>query len=142
MVCQPAALPPAREDGRDWVDIHICRRLKAKRILTNMSQERLATALGISYQQLQRYEAGKGRLPCSMLYRAAAALGVPITYFFDQLADDADYVAEQQLDKAAVTMLRGFQDIPDVETRRCVARLIDALGKSPPDAKPVRKQSA
>ena len=52
-----------------------------------MSQEHLAGTLGISYQQLQRYESGKGRLPSSLLYRVATTLQVPVSYFFEQLVD-------------------------------------------------------
>lgn len=93
-----------------------------------MSQERLAGALGISYQQLQRYESGKGRLPSSMLYRAATALQVPVGYFFEQL-DDSDQPVEPPVDKSVLTIVRNLQEISNPNTRQCLARLIDELRK-------------
>lgn len=101
-----------------------------------MSQERLADALGISYQQLQRYESGKGRLPSSMLYRAATTLQVSVGYFFEQL-QDADPWIEPPVDKAILTIVRNLQDIPNPDTRQCLARLIDELCKPPVPDRPV-----
>ena len=129
MACQPAVTPAPREDRRDWVDLHVAHRLKAKRILENMSQERLARALGISYQQLQRYEAGKGRLTCSLVYRAAKALNVPVTYFFEQMPEGPSAVSDRQPDKATLSAVRNLQGIANPDTRDCLVRLIDVLGK-------------
>lgn len=129
MVCQSAQAQPSPEPGRTPVDLHVGRRLKARRILANMSQERLAAALGISYQQLQRYESGKGRLPSAMLYHAAVALNVPVGYFFEQLADTADPAIEPMVDKSTLAVARNLQEIADPHTRQCLVRLIDALSK-------------
>jgi transcriptional regulator with XRE-family HTH domain len=139
MISQSASLRSAPEPGRDSVDLHVGQRLKARRILANMSQERLATALGISYQQLQRYESGKGRLPSAMLYRAAMALGVPIGHFFEQLDEGAPAAAALPMDKPTLTILRKLQDIANPNTRECLTRLIEELGKTAPKAKSARR---
>lgn len=139
MVCQPVPQRPAPKAGRETVDLHVGRRLKARRILANMSQERLAGALGISYQQLQRYEAGKGRFPSAMLYRAATALNVPIGYFFEQLTDDMAAPAEPVVDKSVLTLVRKLQQIANPDTVVCLTRLIDELGKPGEQAKSARR---
>lgn len=126
---QPSDL--AVSDRRvDWVNLHVCRRLKAKRILCNMSQERLATALGISYQQLQRYEAGKGRLTCSLLYRAAVALEVPIAYFFETIPYGEGEALNMDVEKTALLIGRTVQDIPSAKIQRSLLELIGALARS------------
>lgn len=140
MVCQPVPQRQGPEAGRDYsVDLHVGRRLKARRILANMSQERLARALSISYQQLQRYESGKGRLPSAMLYRAATALSVPIGYFFEQLEDGGGCPGEPAVDKSTLTIVRKLQQVVDPDTRQCLTRLIEELGKPPVQASAARR---
>ena len=130
MVCeQPTILTPHGK-GADWINLHICQRMKARRILRGMSQERLAKALGLSYQQLQRYESGKSRLPSSMLFRAAVALEVPVTYFFaDIMAERADNRADD-LDKAALRALAAIQSLTDDATRHRLLTLIADLAQA------------
>ena len=135
MNSQTASLRTGVEAGRDNLDLHVGRRLKARRILANMSQERLAGALGISYQQLQRYESGKGKLPSSMLYRVAQALNVPIGHFFEQSTDGPGFTTEPPVDKSTLTIVRKLQEIANPNTRQCLARLIEELGKAVPKAK-------
>ena len=127
---QPSPLPPP-DDGADPVNVHVCRRMKTKRILLNMSQERLATSIGISYQQLQRYESGKSRLPCSMMYRASRALNVPINYFFEGILDDCDGTVDHGLDKTALVAVKNIQSLGDGDMRQSLLRLIDDLAHTP-----------
>jgi len=127
MLCQQRSDPPAIVDGADEVNLYVCRRMKAKRILRSMSQERLAKALGISYQQLQRYESGKSRLSCSLLYRAALALDVPVAWFFEGILTDRTFGAEHGLDKAALSAAGNIQRVPDGDTRKALLRLIADL---------------
>jgi transcriptional regulator with XRE-family HTH domain len=123
---QPSPLPTP-DDGADPVNLLVCRRMKTKRILLNMSQERLAKAIGISYQQLQRYESGKSRLTCTMMYRASLALDVPITYFFAGILDDHDGIADHGLDKSALVAVKNIQSLGDRDMRQSLMRLIDDL---------------
>lgn len=123
---QPSDLP-APDGGVDLVNLHVCQRMKARRILRGLSQERLANALGMSYQQLQRYESGKSRLPCSMLYRAALALDVPIGYFFDTIMDNGAHSSEQGLNKAALVAARHIQSLPAGNMRQSLLSLIAEL---------------
>jgi transcriptional regulator with XRE-family HTH domain len=131
---QPSDLP-ALNGGVDWVNLHVCQRMKSKRILCKMSQEHLAKALGMSYQQLQRYESGKSRLPCSMLFRAAMALDVPISYFFEAFLDDRDLGSEQGLDKATLLAARNIQCLPNGKMRQSLLSLIAELAPVPQSGK-------
>ena len=131
MLCPLPSVQHVPDEDVDWVNLHVCQRMKAKRILRDMSQERLAKALGISYQQLQRYESGKSRLPCSMVYRAALALDVPITYFFDTMPADHGHGTEQGPGKAALLAARNIQRLPDGDMRQSLLNLIADLACAP-----------
>lgn len=114
----------------DWVNLHVCRRLKAKRILRHMTQERLAAAMGISYQQLQRYESGKSRLTCSLLYRAALALNVPIGYFFASIPCGDNDGPDPVVEKTALLIGRTVQNIPDAKIQRSLLALVSTLARA------------
>lgn len=71
------------------VDIHVGNRLRLRRRQLGMSQERLACGLGLTFQQVQKYERGANRISASKLYEAARCLEVPVSHFFEGLADPA-----------------------------------------------------
>lgn len=74
----------------DPVDLHVGDRLRLKRRLTGVTQDDLANAIGVSAQQLRKYESGQNRVSAASLYRIAAQLGVPMAYFFEGFEDDDD----------------------------------------------------
>lgn len=67
------------------VDIHVGQQLRIRRIHSNLSQTELGQKVGLSYQQVQKYESGKNRISASMLYEIASGLNVPVGCFFDGL---------------------------------------------------------
>lgn len=69
------------------VDIHVGLRMRTRRKALGMSQEQLATALGLTFQQIQKYERGTNRVSASKLYETATAFQTSIGYFFDGLSD-------------------------------------------------------
>ncbi|PTX54128.1 transcriptional regulator with XRE-family HTH domain [Litoreibacter ponti] len=71
------------------VDIHVGKRLRHQRWLVGMTQSELADALGIRFQQIQKYETGANRISASRLWDIAQAMDVPVSYFFDGL-DEAE----------------------------------------------------
>src|SRR5580698_2110252 len=71
------------------VDLHVGARMRLRRRMQGVSQEKLADALGLTFQQVQKYERGANRVSASKLYEIAAALKAPVSYFFDGLADPA-----------------------------------------------------
>ncbi|MBE7620554.1 helix-turn-helix domain-containing protein [Gluconacetobacter entanii] len=71
------------------VDVYVGSRIRLRRTLLGMSQERLGTALGLTFQQVQKYERGANRVGASRLYDLARVLDVPIAFFFDGMPDEA-----------------------------------------------------
>ena len=69
------------------VDLHVGARVRMRRRLAGVSQEKLAEALGLTFQQVQKYERGANRVSASKLYEIAAALQTPVGFFFEGLAD-------------------------------------------------------
>ena len=69
------------------VDLHVGARIRLRRRMQGVSQEKLADALGLTFQQVQKYERGANRVSASKLYEIATALQAPVAYFFDGLAD-------------------------------------------------------
>lgn len=67
------------------VDTHVGTRLRLRRKVMKMSQQVLAEALGVSFQQVQKYERGANRISASRMYDASLVLGVPVSYFFEGL---------------------------------------------------------
>jgi len=80
-----------RTDGRrlgpDPVDIHVGRRMKLRRRLLRISQERLASDIGVTFQQVQKYESGHNRVSASRLFDISKVLNCPVSFFFEDIAD-------------------------------------------------------
>lgn len=74
----------ARRDP-NYIDVHVGSRIRMRRQLINMSQERLGELLGITFQQVQKYEKGTNRISASRLFYTAKTLGVPVQFFFEGL---------------------------------------------------------
>lgn len=135
------------------VDVHVGQRLRLRRSLVGMSQERLAELLGITYQQVQKYERGTNRIGSSRLHEIARALGVPVAWFFDGMAappglaedeapafihDLAGAPAPGPADPAGASfgretleMVRVFNRIGDPLVRRRLYELARALADMP-----------
>src|SRR5579862_7984206 len=69
------------------IDLHVGARIRMRRRMLGVSQEKLADALGLTFQQVQKYERGANRVSASKLYEIAAALKTPVAHFFEGLAD-------------------------------------------------------
>jgi transcriptional regulator with XRE-family HTH domain len=67
------------------IDVHVGRRLRLRRTLLGMSQERLGELLGLTFQQVQKYERGVNRIGSSRLFELGQILDVPVSFFFDDL---------------------------------------------------------
>jgi transcriptional regulator with XRE-family HTH domain len=67
------------------IDVHVGGRVKLRRVLLGMSQEMLGEKLGLTFQQVQKYEKAANRISASRLYQISEALGVPVQFFFDDL---------------------------------------------------------
>ena len=74
-------------EGPDPIDVHVGERIRLRRILLGVSQVELSKSLGLSFQQVQKYERGANRVSASALYRLSNALDVPVGFFFNDLPD-------------------------------------------------------
>jgi transcriptional regulator with XRE-family HTH domain len=86
------------DHGPDPIDLHVGARIRARRKMLGVSQEALAHAIGVTFQQVQKYERGANRTSASMLVRIARALHTPAAWFFDGLPDQA--APGEDLDRA------------------------------------------
>lgn len=114
------------------LDIEIGNRIRARRLQTGVSQERLAEALGLTFQQVQKYERGVNRIACSRIVDIAAALDVPVGYFFDGVGGAAKAQAEDGVQSMLATpegarMATLFARIKSRPVRRRVLDLAEAV---------------
>ncbi len=79
----------------DQIDVHLGKRLRRRRRLLGLTQQQLAGACGVRFQQIQKYECGANRISAARLWQLSEALEVPVGYFFDGLSDEA---AERPVD--------------------------------------------
>ncbi len=77
--------PPA--EGPDPIDVHVGKMVRARRRAIGVSQHDLAAAIGVTFQQVQKYELGSNRVSASKLFAIARALGVPVASFFNDLEE-------------------------------------------------------
>lgn len=122
--------PTARKRGRrgspeSWsVDAHVGQRVRMRRTLLGMSQEKLGEAIGLTFQQVQKYERGSNRISAGTLYRLGQVLDVPVNFFFDCYDDphaplrpqrgvDGGSVAESVISRREARLLRLWRAAPD-----------------------------
>ena len=122
-----------------YVDVHVGDRIRVRRTLLGMSQEKLGEVLGLSFQQVQKYEKGANRVSASRLIQFAKILNVPASYFFDnvpvdaaahahRLSDDGKAVpADMPTSRESLKLIRAYYGIPSPALREIVFRLIEAL---------------
>ena len=115
------------------VDIHVGKRIRQRRWLTGMTQQKLAEMVGIKFQQIQKYETGANRVSASRLWDIAYALDVNVAFFFDGMqSEEAAAAAGVQAknpamanvpldvmgDKEAMDLIRSYYAIPEDQRRR------------------------
>ncbi|MGY6410785.1 MAG: helix-turn-helix domain-containing protein [Alkalilacustris sp.] len=102
------------------VDVHVGKRIRHRRWLQGMTQQQLADAVGIKFQQIQKYETGMNRVSASRLWDIATALDVQISFFFEGLAEGPSRAAGSDVlaDKEALELLRAYYAIPETQRRR------------------------
>lgn len=120
------------------VDVHVGSRLRARRTMLGLSQEELGEAVGITFQQIQKYERGLNRIGSSRLFEFSKILKVNISYFFEELHTDkeSDQTEQRASDssstntannKEVLTLVRAFNSITDPQVQKKVLSLIKSL---------------
>lgn len=102
------------------VDVHVGQRIRHRRWTIGMTQQQLAEAVGIKFQQIQKYETGMNRVSASRLWDIALAMDVPVAFFFEGLAEEGPTAAELDLiaDKEALQLIRAYYSIPEAQRRQ------------------------
>jgi transcriptional regulator with XRE-family HTH domain len=77
---------PVSEDGPDPIDQHVGTRIRGRRVGLRISQTKLGQSIGVTFQQIQKYESGTNRVGASNLFKIAKALGVEVAFFFEGVA--------------------------------------------------------
>ena len=124
------------------IDVHVGQRLRQRRVLAGLSQEKLARMVGITFQQVQKYERGANRIVASRLYELANVLDVPVSYFFEEISEDAanDDVEPQEslvgadalshdimAERETLELVRIYYSIENEQVRRRAFDLLRAL---------------
>ncbi len=126
--------------GPNPVDVQVGGRVRLRRTLLGMSQEKLGEALGLTFQQVQKYERGVNRIGSSRLYHLSQILDVPVSFFFDEL--DPDVISEglgekpQQpfepdplVKRETLELVRAYYKIRDPKARKRLFELTKAISK-------------
>ncbi len=103
------------------VDVHVGQRVRQRRWMIGMTQQQLGNKVGIKFQQIQKYETGTNRVSASRLWDIAAALDVPVSFFFEGLNCEHLSIAGQGdilTDKEALELVRAYYLIPETQRRR------------------------
>ena len=121
------------------IDRHVGSRVRMRRIMLGLSQEKLGDALGLTFQQVQKYEKGTNRIGASRLQQIAHILQVPVAFFFedapreherlDQLRDapSANSLSEFLASSEGLSLTRAFMRIQEPKLRRRIVDLVAAI---------------
>ena len=124
------------------IDVHVGSRVRLRRMLVGMSQEKLGEMLGLTFQQIQKYEKGANRIGASRLYQIAQILGVPVQFFYDDMADEiksgrtggfsevdsTPFVMDFVSSSEGLQLNRAFSNIEEPRIRKKLLDLVRALG--------------
>ena len=119
------------------IDAHVGRRLRERRVSLGISQERLGAAVGLTFQQIQKYEKGDNRVGASMLWHLAEALDATPSFFFDGLTAEGAPLAEEappELRRRDLELARNFRAIDDPKVRLALFNAIKACAKADGEA--------
>ncbi|KJF66796.1 MULTISPECIES: helix-turn-helix domain-containing protein [Rhizobium] len=122
------------------IDIHVGSRIRLRRTMLGMSQEKLGESLGITFQQIQKYEKGTNRVGASRLQNISGILNVPVSFFFEDAPGDqvggatgmaeassSNYVVDFLSSAEGLQLNRAFVKIADPKVRRRLVDLVKAL---------------
>ncbi|ACS54328.1 MULTISPECIES: helix-turn-helix domain-containing protein [Rhizobium] len=121
------------------IDIHVGSRIRLRRTMLGMSQEKLGESLGITFQQIQKYEKGTNRVGASRLQNISNILNVPVSFFFEDAPGEhsnagggmetssSNYVVDFLSSSEGLQLNRAFVKISDPKVRRKVVELVKAL---------------
>ena len=135
-----------KSDKPNPIDVHVGSRVRLRRTLLGMSQEKLGEAIGLTFQQVQKYERGANRIGASRLFDLSRVLNVPVSFFFEELdpslaANDetppdglaeapAAYQADPIIKRETLELVRAYLRIGDPQIRRRLFDLTKAIANT------------
>jgi transcriptional regulator with XRE-family HTH domain len=118
---------PGRARAQD-TDRHVGARMRERRIMLGLTQHQVAELIGVTYQQAHKYEKGINRVAAGRLYSIARALGVEVSYFYEELQTGGGVVPSPS-QRMLLDLARNFLNIPNAGHREAVAKLARALAE-------------
>ena len=128
------------------VDIHVGSRVRLRRTLLGMSQEKLGDAIGLTFQQVQKYERGANRIGSSRLYDLSRVLDVPVSFFFEEMPtavaksspaqrrrmaeEKAEYEPDPMAKRETLELVRAYYRIADPQVRKRLFEMAKALANA------------
>lgn len=133
-------------DNPNPIDIHVGTRIRLRRILLGLSQQKLGEALGLTFQQVQKYERGKNRVGSSRMFELARVLQVPVAYFFEEMTPDTATIRppagtsarrrpeaetpDPMVKRETLQLVRAYYRIADPRVRKRLFEMTKALGEA------------
>lgn len=127
----------------DPVDIHVGSRVRLRRTLLGMSQEKLGKALSLTFQQIQKYERGANRIGSSRLYQLSRILDVPVSFFFDDMSDvvtgkgkgmseggSQTFEVDKLSRRETLELVRAYYKIAEPSVRKKIFEMVKAVGNA------------
>jgi len=128
------------------IDVHVGGRVRLRRTLLGLSQEKLGEAIGLTFQQVQKYERGANRIGASRLFDLSRVLDVPVGYFFEDITDDVaarsprqirgmveapePYEPDPMAKRETLELVRAYYKIRDQRVRKRLFEMTKALGSA------------
>ena len=121
----------------DSIDKHVGSRVRMRRLMLQVSQQRLGCAVGVSFQQLQKYERGTNRISASRLQKIADVLQAPISFFFEKIPathakgghEDHNHANDFLATTEGLALARAFTQISKPKLRRCIVDIDEQLAE-------------
>ena len=123
----------------DNVDKHVGKQLRSRRTLLGLSQEKLADHIGVTFQQIQKYERGTNRVSSSRLYSFSKILDVPIDYFYEGIegeSNPSDIPANVMHSSETLNLIRRYYNLNGNKTRKLLVTIIKGLEQKPQAVEP------
>jgi transcriptional regulator with XRE-family HTH domain len=125
----------------NFVDVHVGSRIRMRRQFVGMSQEKLGELLGITFQQVQKYEKGSNRISASRLYFTAKILGVPVQFFFEELPGsegrvstdeprEQDTVLSSLMNAEGIVLAKAFREADNSNKRKLIANVARLIAEA------------
>jgi transcriptional regulator with XRE-family HTH domain len=108
------------------IDVYVGKKIRFKRKMLGLTQSHVSEALGLSFQQVQKYESGENRVSASMLYEISQVLNTNVNYFFEGYDATAEYVPcdNNVSDKDAFDLLSSFSNIDNERLRKKIRSMV------------------